>query len=58
MEFIDLEHTPKNILIKAKKVSNFDKAIYNSCLEYKSYFNIEQSFLAEGLKNLIDEKQS
>lgn len=58
MEFIDLEHTPKNILIKAKKVGKFDKAIYNSCLEYKSYFNIEQSFLAEGLKNLIDEKQS
>lgn len=53
MEFIDMEHTPKNILIKANKKNEFDKELYLKCLEYEKYWNLEKIYLAESLKEFL-----
>lgn len=53
MEFIDMEHTPKNILIKANKKNEFNKELYLKCLEYEKYWNLEKIYLAESLKEFL-----
>ena len=53
MEFIDMEHTPKNILIKANKKNEFDKELYLKCLEYEKYWNLDKIYLAESLKEFL-----
>lgn len=53
MEFIDMEHTPKNILIKANKKNEFDKELYLKCLEYEKYWNLDNIYLAESLKEFL-----
>jgi len=53
MEFIDMEHTPKNILIKANKKNEFNKELYLKCLEYEKYWNLDKIYLAESLKEFL-----
>lgn len=53
MEFIDMEHTPKNILIKANKKNEFNKELYLKCLEYEKYWNLDNIYLAESLKEFL-----
>jgi len=41
LEFIDMEHTPKNILIRAFKKNKSDKEIVNQYKKFKEFWNIE-----------------
>ncbi len=45
MEFIDMEHTPKNILIKASKVKAFDAVKFEAWKDYLSQWGIQSTYL-------------
>lgn len=40
MEFIDTEHTPKNIAIRAVKKSGFDKKSFDEYIKFRDFFNL------------------
>ncbi|MEG1782570.1 MAG: SAM-dependent methyltransferase [Oscillospiraceae bacterium] len=53
MEFIDTEHTPKNIAIRAVKKGGFNKAAFDEYCAFRDYFHltpyIEKRFKEENL---------
>ena len=54
LEFIDMEHTPKNILIRAIKNDNIDKkSALNNYYEFKKFWNLEDLFIERELKELL-----
>lgn len=50
IEFIDMEHTPKNILIKAKKKTTYDEKKYQEWIDYLKSWGIKKCFLLEESK--------
>lgn len=54
MEFIDMEHTPKNLLIKAVRGANKDSA--KSLEQYQSFANLLS--ISPTLKSLLENSQS
>lgn len=45
LEFIDMEHTPKNILIRAIKTDNPSKDAANQYLDFKKFWGIEELYI-------------
>ncbi len=46
LEFIDMEHTPKNILIRAIKTDNVDnKKAIESYIKFKDFWNLEDLYI-------------
>lgn len=41
LEFIDMEHTPKNLLIRAVKTGNVDKKAYNAVVDMQKALGLE-----------------
>jgi SAM-dependent methyltransferase len=51
MEFIDMEHTPKNVLIRAiRKNNGFQKDKFDAFLSYLEIWHIQECYLLEGLR--------
>ena len=54
LEFIDMEHTPKNILIRAiKSHSGEKKEDIDSYMEFKKFWGLEDLYIERELKKLI-----
>ncbi|WP_352418433.1 SAM-dependent methyltransferase [Proteiniborus sp.] len=51
LEFIDMEHTPKNILIRAIKIDKTNKEAVKQYLDFKKFWGIEELYIE---KELID----
>lgn len=53
IEFIETEHTPKNIAIKAVRSGGFNKNAYNEYVKFRDYFKlkpyIEKRFIQENI---------
>ena len=54
MEFISMEHTPKNILIRAIKVKKNTKAAEVEYEEFKKFWNLNDLFIENYYKTLND----
>lgn len=58
LEFIDMEHTPKNILIRAFKKDKDDKEIVNQYKEFKKFWDVDpylEEAMGEELKKRLSE---
>lgn len=55
LEFIDMEHTPKNILIRAIKTDNPNKDAITQYLEFKEFWGIEELYIEEALGDRLFE---
>lgn len=53
LEFIDMEHTPKNIMIRAIKSKNPKKVDISEYLEFKKYWNIENSYIESRIEDIL-----
>lgn len=49
LEFIDMEHTPKNILIRAIKTNNSNKEAIAQYLDFKKFWGIEELYIEKAL---------
>ncbi|WP_425449441.1 class I SAM-dependent methyltransferase [Dethiothermospora halolimnae] len=49
LEFIDMEHTPKNVLIRGVKVGGSNKKAVKEYLEFKKFWNIEKIYIEEAM---------
>ena len=50
LEFIDMEHTPKNILIRAIKIDNKEnKEAIQSYIEFKKFWGLEDLYIEKEL---------
>ncbi|KPU26501.1 SAM-dependent methyltransferase [Caloranaerobacter sp. TR13] len=45
LEFIDMEHTPKNIMIRAVKKSNYNKKAIKEYVEFKKFWNLDDLYV-------------
>lgn len=54
LEFIDMEHTPKNILIRAIKVKDFNKNKIEEYLKFKRLLNLNDLFIEDILSDKLD----
>jgi hypothetical protein len=54
MEFISMEHTPKNILIRAIKVKKNTKAAEVEYEEFKKFWNLNDLFIENYYNKLND----
>lgn len=58
LEFIDMEHTPKNILIRAIKTNNPNKYAVSQYKDFKKFWGIEEIYIekafGERLKNILN----
>ncbi|MDY0235373.1 MAG: SAM-dependent methyltransferase [Gudongella sp.] len=53
LEFIDMEHTPKNIMIRAIKSANPKKIDTSEYLEFKKSWNIDNSYIERRVKEIL-----
>ena len=53
LEFIDMEHTPKNIMIRAIKSKNAKKIDASEYLEFKKSWNIDNSYIELRVKEIL-----
>ncbi|TAH64102.1 MAG: SAM-dependent methyltransferase [Gottschalkiaceae bacterium] len=49
LEFIDMEHTPKNILIRGIKTNNPNKEAIAQYLDFKKFWGLEEIYIEESL---------
>jgi SAM-dependent methyltransferase len=49
MEFIDMEHTPKNILIRGIRTEKENKKAIKEYIEFKKFWNIENPYLESAI---------
>ena len=56
LEFIDMEHTPKNVLIRSMKEGWIDTAKVNEIKRFEEYLNIQPSISKILREELADEK--
>ncbi|WP_069649037.1 class I SAM-dependent methyltransferase [Caloranaerobacter ferrireducens] len=45
IEFIDMEHTPKNIMIRAIKKSNYNKKAIKEYIEFKKFWKLDDLYI-------------
>lgn len=55
LEFIDMEHTPKNILIRAVKNNKFEKKKVKEYIEFKRFWNIEP-YIEKEMGDILKDK--
>lgn len=53
LEFIDMEHTPKNILIRAIKTDNPNKDAVSQYLDFKKFWGIEELYIEKALGGIL-----
>lgn len=53
LEFIDMEHTPKNIMIRAIKSKNYKAIDTSEYLEFKKSWNIDNSYIERRVKEIL-----
>lgn len=53
LEFIDMEHTPKNIMIRAVKKSNYNKKAIKEYIEFKKFWNLENPYIESAFGNKL-----
>lgn len=53
LEFIDMEHTPKNILIRAIKTDNPNKDSVKQYLDFKKFWGIEELYIEKALEEKL-----
>ena len=57
LEFIDMEHTPKNIMIRAiKKYSPFREEKVEEFNKLKEMWGLEDIFIQDAMKDLLENK--
>ncbi len=57
LEFIDMEHTPKNILIRAIKIKEKDnKEAIDSYIRFKEFWQLKDLYIEKELEHILDEK--
>lgn len=54
LEFIDMEHTPKNMMIRATRSNKNNKTSLSEYKEFKSQWNIEQLYIEDRIKSLLE----
>lgn len=54
LEFIDMEHTPKNMMIRAIKSNNCNKEYVNEYKELKKQWNLKDLYIEERVQKLLD----
>ncbi|KGG79913.1 SAM-dependent methyltransferase [Caloranaerobacter azorensis H53214] len=53
IEFIDMEHTPKNIMIRAIKRDNCNKKAIKEYIEFKEFWNLENLYIESVFGNKL-----
>ncbi|QIB25935.1 class I SAM-dependent methyltransferase [Caloranaerobacter azorensis] len=53
IEFIDMEHTPKNIMIRAIKKDNCNKKAIKEYIEFKEFWNLENLYIESVFGNKL-----
>ncbi|WP_427340162.1 class I SAM-dependent methyltransferase [Caloranaerobacter sp. DY30410] len=53
IEFIDMEHTPKNIMIRAIKKANYNKKAIKEYIEFKEFWNLENLYIESVFGNKL-----
>ncbi|RKD33469.1 class I SAM-dependent methyltransferase [Thermohalobacter berrensis] len=56
LEFIDMEHTPKNILIRAIKTGNEDSKVIDEYLKFKKFWNLKEPYIEKVMGKKLKEK--
>ncbi|AFS78249.1 hypothetical protein Curi_c12380 [Gottschalkia acidurici 9a] len=54
LEFIDMEHTPKNIMIRAIKSKDIKKSDTSEYKEFKKFWNIENNYMEKRIKEILN----
>lgn len=56
LEFIDMEHTPKNLLIRAIKSDKNNKNAVEEYKKFKEFWNINNLYIEDALGSILEDK--